>query len=137
MEEFVCFEGLGLPEIVELPLPLTMLPAGTDFSAGFSEEVETRSSNEDSTFKVVDNSKKLLDFSEEAYKESVMQLVPFKMWATRTFGIRANLRLLAIFWAFPPLGWRRRSSNSSKNYVPRGKRFSLKNIYKTQSLKER
>ena len=51
---------------------LALLPVGTDFSAGFSKEAETRLLNEDSTIKVF--SKKLPDFSEEAIQESDMQL---------------------------------------------------------------
>ena len=72
MEEFVCLGGLGLPETVEFTRPLAILPTGTDFLAGFSEEAETRLSNEDSGIKVF--SKKLLDFSEEAIQKSGMQL---------------------------------------------------------------
>ena len=45
-----------------------------DFSTGFSEEAETRFSNEDSAFKVFDNSKKLPNFNEEALQQSGIKL---------------------------------------------------------------
>ena len=72
LEEFVCLGGPGLPETVECPLPLTILPTETDLSVRFSEETETKFSNEDSTIKVLDNPMKPPDFSEEALHESGM-----------------------------------------------------------------
>ena len=74
LEEFVCLGGPGLPETVEFPQPLAILPAETDLSARFLEDSETRFSSEDSMIKAFDNSKKLLDFSKEAIQESGMHL---------------------------------------------------------------
>ena len=72
LEEFVCLWGPGLPETVELSLPLTILPFGMGFSLGFSEETETSLSREESTIKVLDNSMKPSEFSEDAFQESGM-----------------------------------------------------------------
>ena len=72
LEEFVCLGGPSLPETIEFPHPLAILQVGMDFLARFSEEAETRLSNEDSTIKVF--SKKFPDFREEAIQESGMQL---------------------------------------------------------------
>ena len=66
--------GPGLPETVEFPQPLAILPAKTDLLARFFEDSETRFSSEDSMVKAFDNSKKLLDFSKEAIQESGMHL---------------------------------------------------------------
>ena len=75
MEKLVCLGGSGLPETVEFPQSLAILPVGTDLSIGFLEDFETRFSSEDLAIKVFDNSKKLPDFSEEAIQESGMQLM--------------------------------------------------------------
>ena len=105
LEEFVCLGGLGLPETVELLLPLTILPTGTGFSIGFSEETETSLSREESTIKVLDNSMKPPKFSEEASQESGMQLVLVPqdvgnpdLWNQRKFETFSN------FLGFPTIG---------------------------------
>ena len=84
---------------------MTILPVGTDFSAGFSEETEIKFSRDDSTIKVLDNSMKPLDFSEEASQKSGMQLVlvPQDVGNPDLWN-QSNIETFSNFLGFPTMG---------------------------------
>ena len=129
--------GFPLPETVGFPQLLAIFLAGADLSVGFSDKSGTRFLSEDSEIGVYDNPESFQISLRGQLKSAACswRLSP-RMRAIQIFGIRANLRNSANFWVVPPLGWRRRSSKFSRIYVPRGRRFSLRNYWRTLSFIE-
>ena len=137
MEEFVCLGGSALPKTVEFPQLLAIIPAEADLSTGFLEDYGTRFLREDLEIKVFDISEKLSDFSEEAIQESGMQLALVSQdVGNPNFWNQSKFDVFSNFLSFSTIEMEKEILKSSRVDVPRGRRFSPRNSWRTLSLKE-